>query len=319
MRYSVNWRRILYGLGLTVGLALFARQAWLGYAALGNNAHFTAHPGYLLAALGCYLAGNLVQIAAWAMVMRAVGAPLRVDQALRGYILAFLPRYIPGTVWGYLSRGEWLARECGVPYPISSLASLLEAATLLLTALSIGALWLVALRWRLPVALICLMLMWINWHWLPRLLQRIAPQRWQSQLHTSHSLWLGLAGNLLYLFFWGVHGCGLWLLGRALGFWPVALPWAAISAASVAWAAGFVVLFVPTGLGVREATLTALLQQQVGLPTGEAGTVAVLSRLWIILAELLLLLIGLALQARQWFQQRAKSTKSTTKVREGGV
>jgi glycosyltransferase 2 family protein len=315
----MNWRRVLYGLGLTIGLALFARQAWLGYGALRNNSHITAHLGYLLAALSCYLAGNLVQIAAWAMVMRAVGAPLQVDQALRGYILAFLPRYIPGTVWGYLSRGEWLARECGVAYSISSLASLLEAATLLLTALSIGALWYVAVPWRLPVALICFILLWINWHWLPRLLQHIAPARWQHQLQTSHSPWLGVGGNLLYILFWAVHGCGLWLLGRALGFWSGAPPWSAISAASVAWAAGFVVLFVPTGLGVREATLTALLQQQVGLLAGEAGTLAVLSRLWIILAELLLLLMGVVLQARQWFQQQRfpKQTKTTTKGRKG--
>jgi uncharacterized membrane protein YbhN (UPF0104 family) len=52
----------------------------------------------------------------------------------------------------------------------------------------------------------------------------------------------------------------------------------------LAWVIGFVTLFAPSGLGIREAVATALLA--VFVPVSVAGVIAVAFRLFQVLAEL---------------------------------
>jgi uncharacterized membrane protein YbhN (UPF0104 family) len=68
-------------------------------------------------------------------------------------------------------------------------------------------------------------------------------------------------------------------------------------AASASWAIGFLILFVPSGIGVREAVMSLVLAQSAGLPASMGGLVAVVSRLVLILAELTWVLAGFTLRA----------------------
>ncbi|CAN5859484.1 hypothetical protein BH10CHL1_BH10CHL1_03270 [soil metagenome] len=287
------WRRIFYFIGLAIGLTLFIRQVWIGYGSLQNHQFVLVHPAYLWGALACYLVGYLVQILAWSVIMRALNAPLALSQAFQGYLLSFLPRYIPGTIWGYLSRNEWLAQHCGVGYATSSLASILEASTLLLTVGLFAIIYLIAVPWKLLAMLVCVGILWLNWWMVPRLARYFSKGRWQIQLNDQYFTLLWLAGNILYLLFWGIEGAALLLIGRALGTLGDATLLTGAFSASTAWAIGFLVLFVPTGLGVREATLSTLLTRFTQTLTGQAGTIAILSRLVLICAELLLVLFAL--------------------------
>jgi uncharacterized membrane protein YbhN (UPF0104 family) len=71
------------------------------------------------------------------------------------------------------------------------------------------------------------------------------------------------------------------------------------------WLVGFAALFVPAGLGVRELTLSSLLQQMAAVSAGDASLVAVLTRLGIVAAELVFLLIAAALLGLDhWRKQR---------------
>jgi uncharacterized membrane protein YbhN (UPF0104 family) len=62
-----------------------------------------------------------------------------------------------------------------------------------------------------------------------------------------------------------------------------------VAAAAVGWSAGFLTVFVPAGFGVRELSLAYLLTVYSGMPAGDANLVAVLSRMIMIVAELLML------------------------------
>jgi hypothetical protein len=252
-------------------------------------------------ALICALLAYLLQMSAWAVIMRALAAPLRASEVWQGYLLAFLPRYIPGTVWGYLSRNEWLAQHKGVSYATSSLASLLEVTTLLLTAFVYGSCLWVEPRFVGLVWLAAVPALWLNWHYVPHLARRINAGRWSAAIGHAPSLRLGLLGNGLYLGFWAAHGAGVFLLGQAFTPLPLAELAPTLACASLAWAVGFLVLFVPAGLGVREATLVTLLTQFTTLPVGVATTVALLSRLTTILAEFLLLVGGITGHVRERF------------------
>jgi len=96
---------------------------------------------------------------------------------------------------------------------------------------------------------------------------------------------------------WFVAGYAFMLYTRGVAVDPagsIGLYAGSFAAASVV---GLLVLFVPGGIGVREAALTALLTPALG--AGVAGTVGLTSRLWTTGVELALSGIAVALSARR--------------------
>jgi hypothetical protein len=84
---------------------------------------------------------------------------------------------------------------------------------------------------------------------------------------------------------------------------------AATSAGSLAWAIGFLIIFVPAGLGVREWSLGTLLVQFAALSPGQATLLAVVSRVGMIAAEVLVLLVGLQSQISKRQIKRRKNAR----------
>jgi uncharacterized membrane protein YbhN (UPF0104 family) len=82
---------------------------------------------------------------------------------------------------------------------------------------------------------------------------------------------------------WIVYGASFWCMLRGVGITPGGF-WETIAAFSGAYLLGFLALFAPGGLGVREGALAVLLAPQIG--PGLAGVIAVGSRLWMTLLEL---------------------------------
>ena len=72
---------------------------------------------------------------------------------------------------------------------------------------------------------------------------------------------------------WVLNGTAAWLLLRALVPSPPA-PLFVIAIYACAWLVGFVIVFAPSGLGVREATLIALLSPKLGVAAATAAAVA---------------------------------------------
>ena len=94
-------------------------------------------------------------------------------------------------------------------------------------------------------------------------------------------------------------GTGAWLLARAVtGLGVDALP-LVIVANALAYVAGMVAFFIPSGIGVREAVLTASLSKE--LPGGVALTWALLLRVWVTAVELVFvgLVVGIDVLVRR--------------------
>jgi hypothetical protein len=301
----ISWRRVLYSVGVLVGLVLFLYQVWLAYTNLRHQPLTEFAWPWLMGGLGCYLVGYWVQMLAWATGLRYLGAALPLSVVQEGYFLSFLPRYIPGTVWGYWSRGEWLAGR-GVSHGTSALASLLEVTTLLLTAFILVLLHWVG-DWWPGVVLISPLALGVNWWLVPRLASRLSPTKWALPAQTEPFFRSAVLGSALYLAFWLIHGSALWAVAQGLGAGTSVDLWTSVASASLAWAIGFLVLFVPTGLGVREASLAALLTRYTGVAATVASSAAVVSRLAIIGAELVWLLVGLGLYLRSRIQNQIRS------------
>jgi hypothetical protein len=303
----MSWRNRLFIVGLAIGLALFGRQVWISYQAIELRDISFARPAYLLAALGTTLLVYLAQMLAWRMIMRHLGVNLPLRDTVQGFYLSFLPRYIPGTIWGYWTRSQWLGQSYSVSYAVSGTGSVLEALALVSTGLSLAGVYLsTRTSGYAQIALIfaSASLLGLTCFVVPRLTTLIGQRLYKDKPAPlpSKRAWLGpwFAALVFDIALWTMFGTSLWLIGNSLSSSALYDLPLSVFASSLSWVIGFIVVFVPTGLGVRELTLSALLAFYANSPPWQADLVAVLSRFGLILAEMGWLLIGLAFYTRGW-------------------
>lgn len=304
----MSWRRLLYRLGLLLGLLLFGHQLWQALWALVEHPGAISAPGYLVAAVIVDMLAYLCLILGWMALMRATGVRLAAAQAGQGYILSFLPRYVPGTVWGYLSRSEWLAQSAGVSYRRSGTASAMEVGFQVLTATIFGLLLIRSPLLRVAGVSLCVGVMIVAWRILPRMLER-------SGQVSSDSVKISLPWRYffvvvaIYSGFWYLHGLSTWLVALSIGADSTLTSLSAVPIFAASWLVGFLVVLVPSGLGVREWTLNYLLVAQTGLSADAAAFIAVVARLAIIIAELSLLLWATTRSASSLWGNRSKEDR----------
>jgi uncharacterized membrane protein YbhN (UPF0104 family) len=95
----------------------------------------------------------------------------------------------------------------------------------------------------------------------------------------------GLPGLVArYIGVWCVFGLAFWLAARALYSIPAADLARYTGAFAAAWVVGFVIVFVPGGIGVREGVLVFLLRGRLG--EAEAVVLATASRIAFTLVDL---------------------------------
>jgi glycosyltransferase 2 family protein len=305
----IAWRRGLSTIGSLIGLALLIRQAVLGWSALPTVlASPDAIPMAGLGLLSAFLAVGM-PIAAFFVLLRGTGASVTLRQVACRYTFTFLPRYIPGSVWGYLSRGEWLNQDLAVPFTVANSAAWFEAAASAATALIIaGGLLLpeslIVRAMYFFFSCVLLLIIWIGSNQISRFVHLIPAKSWwrtwlpDQPMGLSH--WISALG--LFGFHWALIGLALsFVIGACASPAGGALAPAVVQASELyaaAWLAGFLVLIAPAGIGIRETVLAGVLHSVAGLPLGIAAGVAILLRLLFIAAELLWTLAGKGLSFR---------------------
>jgi len=117
--------------------------------------------------------------------------------------------------------------------------------------------------------------------WVRRLVRIAAPDVSISLTPPAGAVAFGLVANTIA---WIGYGGALWLLARgllpgaALGLMP------AIAVFTASYLAGFLALFAPGGIGVREGVFILMLQGPIGI--GAATALAVASRVLLTVTEL---------------------------------
>ena len=96
-----------------------------------------------------------------------------------------------------------------------------------------------------------------------------------------------------YAFAWLAIGLTTLLAAKALDL-PIGLV-DAVALTAAAWLAGFVIVFVPGGVGVREATFVALAPE--ALAPSQALAIALVTRLLFVAADMVGLGVGLVFRA----------------------
>jgi hypothetical protein len=293
--------------GIALGGVLLLWQMLIGLQTLFDRAPIIFSLVYLFAAFGLVFLSYALQIVSWGVLMRGLQLSIPWKALFRGYILSFLPRYIPGSVWGYLSRSEWLRSEFQVGYAVSTSGSLLEITVALISAGWIAGIYAASLLDE-PCGIILGLVLVPGVIWI--LVQRMLRVRWISHLvyRDSHCV----TQAKLPLFNWllsvaiivcniVIYGTALYLTARGLALdSPLSSSniFTFVANYSIAWLIGFVAFFLPAGLGLREVTLSTLLALSLGLSGGKASLLAVLFRVIVTLAEILWVVISLVLRQR---------------------
>jgi glycosyltransferase 2 family protein len=277
---------------LTVGVTwLILRQVGVSLdEALSLEAAFPEpNPGLLLLSSLLLLGGFVWAAALWGRMARELGGPaLGAGASIRIVFTANLGRYLPGKVWQMAGLAV-LARREGMSATVAATAGVLGQTFLLAAAGIWGASLLLGLdEGRMGVLLaLALLAGFVVLTAIPAALRRtlglafrlarIPPERIPALDALFGLRWLGL-----YLLLWGVYGAAFVLLVRGLGLaggvMELGPPFAA------AYLLGYVALFAPAGIGIREGFLIAFLRP--GLGTAAVG-VAVLARVWMTVMELL--------------------------------
>ncbi len=292
--------RLAQALVIAAVLFFWGRAVWTNWPTFAAQEwHF--QPAYLTASFVLVLAQLFLLAAIWRWTLTRLGVRRPWRETTRIWALSQIARYLPGGIWDVAGRFA-MGAQAGYPALALSFSILLEMALQALTAALAFVLSLpfwpqlppeAGLRWTIPLSILGLAAL----H--PRVIQfglRTAARLLHMELPAVTLRY----GDMLFLLLCHMLtqlciGAGFHLFMRAVypawpaGLWPVA-----VGTYSAAWLIGFLIIFVPMGIGVREGIIVMLLAPFV--PFAPANAVAIGFRLWIALRDALFAGIGALLR-----------------------
>lgn len=239
-----------------------------------------------------------IQIFVWILLYDSIGIALPKFKAFLGFSLSFLPRYIPGTVWGYFSRNEWLFNEFNINRRISFLTTIIELVVIFLSLFCFIGLTL------LPPSLIVYVGYLSLFLGLEYLLIIIVVNAYASEKLTKHPVEQSISlSSFLKIFFlslssWFFYGLSMYFLTgdySKISTWHHSIQQVIqySSSFAIAWFGGFLVFFIPSGIGIRESILAKLIQTSATYNVQESLSFSIMFRVVISFGEIALILCGL--------------------------
>jgi len=251
---------------------------------------WSVQPGWiLLSAVVVWLMYALL-IAAWRRMLTAWGRGLDLWSAARIWTVSSLGKYLPGKVWAVAGMAV-MAQRAGIGAGAATgSAVILQVLAIGTGAAVVGATGWGTLREVYPAAapgLVVLLAASIGgiglllWPALVNRVLRIAAPDARPVTPPAGAVAFGIVANAVA---WMGYGVALWLLARGL------LPdtglglLQATAVFTASYLAGFLALFAPGGIGVREGVFILMLQGPIGI--GAATALAIASRLLLTVTEL---------------------------------
>ena len=259
-------------------------------------------PGWLLASAVLYFCGWLPSVWYWQRLLHAVGDDCDTPLLLRAYFAGHLGKYIPGKATVLLIRAGIL-KEAGHRAGSGGLTAAYESLGAMASGGLVGAMlapmvlpvstweraphflqslrsnmWLWCLLWLVGTLL--------SLPFISRLFSHVAARSVGRPDGEATGRWAISPALLFYGLLamsagWWLHGLSLACVLQSMGadmlrldVWPVTT-----AAAALATVLGFVALFAPGGVGIREFVLLEILQVQPGVTEVQAVATTIVVRL----------------------------------------
>ncbi|MEU6409264.1 lysylphosphatidylglycerol synthase domain-containing protein [Microbispora sp. NPDC046933] len=285
-----------FALAVVGAIALtLARLDW-GVVAVMFARRDAGQIGLLLGgALLASMAGLSFGFLAWRVVLLESGPPVSEPRVVRIFFVGFLSKYVPGRVPGMIAVTK-VATANGVGFARLISTAALVMSLVLLSGFTVGLLagvqmlgaraaWLAGAAVLIVLVLVRPQIVNQGSALLLRLLRRPGAAKAAS----IRGVRLAVAWQSLS---WVVTGLHLWPLAIAVGAPPSRSLALCVGAFTLATSIGIASVFIPDGIGVREAVLAAALA--LVLPAPAAAVVALASRVVSIVGEVLLGVAALA-------------------------
>jgi uncharacterized membrane protein YbhN (UPF0104 family) len=309
---GILWNRAKPWLWRAIAVAITGAIFWHIYQSIHHewptvrHQIFATNPLKFGVASGMFAVFLAFRAICWRRILIGLGHRLPLAPAVRIWATSELARYVPGAVWQVLGR-VYLVKPYGVSGSISSTSQILELAIFLLANIILAAgcflyfgvkvhaearPWLYGCAALVP-ALAILLHPKIFYGLVNRLMVRLKKPPLNDQLGG----WplLRMLGRILLALLWQNAAVFILVqpvLGLKIDHW-----WTVCGAYCLAWCAGFLAIWAPGGIGVRELVFIGAMhfvlpQQIVGQlegGSGEAllGFLAILLRIWTIVGELI--------------------------------
>lgn len=232
--------------------------------------------------------------------MEIAEARLEFWQMFRIFNLANLGRYLPGKVWSMLGM-FYLASEAGIKKKQTFLAVIASEVAYKGSAILIGIFFFIfspALKAYLPLMIVLLAMLIIFVH--PKVLNKLTNPTLKLLKKEPIKITFKYLSILKYISLYFI----VWLL-HSLAFYVFVNSIASTKGYSIiqfftimplTWVVGYLMIFAPGGIGVREGMLVLILSEF--LPSEIALVIAILQRIWFIFIETLNTIIALNIRAK---------------------
>jgi glycosyltransferase 2 family protein len=276
---------------LTAAAAFAFADNWGGWAESVRLHSWNIEPVTLVISALLLFLSLVMSPLGWALTAREMGSAATRRELFAAWYASQLGRYIPGKVWLFAGRAGYL-RSKGMTTARAAATTFYE---LFFSAASVGLVTLAAavfsplpaegaaVRWAIILAGGALL-------FVPFLhpVQRTVASRKGISAESLPSASLSLKVTGVFAAIWLVRGYALYLLLEGTGIHDISI-FRAIAAAPLSWLAGYIVVFVPGGLGIREAAAAA-----IAAPGSVAPAVVALGgqRLYMAAVEVILALAG---------------------------
>lgn len=246
----------------------------------------------ILAALGAAILSLYLGALAWALILRSLGEPVDYLTSTRNHLVSNFAKYLPGYGWQLLGKA-YLTRQQAVPATQIGYGLAIELSLLVVVGLALGLAFLpveLAQQWlagsfsaavlqafRIGL-LVIISLLLLGLPFFGRNLKINA----QPLTIRARTYWIAL---LVVACGWLALGVSFWLLGAAIQ--PAAMNQFPVFVFALAASVllGLAVFLVPSGIGVRESLMVAMLGPVLTTPV--AVLIAGASRFLYILADLI--------------------------------
>jgi len=249
-------------------------------------------PLYMTISVIIFFAGYVLLAWIWARVLRLTGHPVSFGAAWDTYFIGNLGKYIPGKVWT-IALTAYMSEKHHVPGVTAGTASVFAQAYSIISSLVIFTSFFIFYRyalngikldWTAPIFVLVLLIFLA-----PKNLERALNFLLVKLKRKPCSLGLDTAGAVKIMFFyllsWLVFGVAFWIFVLAVTDDHSLHLFFMTGVFAVSNVIGFLAVFVPGGLGVREGIIAILLAGYV--PAGVGILVAFLLRLLTTFVELL--------------------------------
>ena len=200
-------------------------------------------------------------------------------------------KYIPGKIWGIMARGSELQKD-GLTVHNYIGAVFLEQYLFLLGCLilvSTSAPWLIFQDTHLAFVATIVPLEIVTAFYCQKICFNIFNKITKHRHSTQPQIGLPAfaAYGIGYAFLWAV--AGLVFYGLLLATTPISPSWSvliqSINASAIGVATGFIAIFAPGGIGVREGAITSLMAPAIGI--GYAAQISISYRIFTTISDLI--------------------------------